>query len=224
MTFSIVGHCKRTGMQGVAITTSSICVGSRCPWVRSGVGAVTSQNVTDPTIRNEVLDLLADGISVADAVKRVMDERPHAAYRQVAAIDREGHTAHFTGSNILGVNKVAEGQCCVAAGNLLSVPDVPKVMVKQFEAGGEHHLAERLLLALEAGIDAGGEVGPTRSAALLVAHENLWPLVDLRVDWSEQPVIDLRVCWEEYKPQMTDYLARALDPESAPAYGVPGDQ
>ena len=89
MTFSIVGHCKRTGMQGVAITTSSICVGSRCPWVRSGVGAVTSQNVTDPAIGNEVLDLLADGISVADAVKRVMDDRPHAAYRQVAAVDRE---------------------------------------------------------------------------------------------------------------------------------------
>ena len=99
----------------------------------------------------------------------------------------------------------------------------PRVMVKQFEVGGEHHLAERLLLALEAGIDAGGEVGPTHSAALLVAHENLWPLVDLRVDWSEQPVIDLRVCWDEYKPQMMDYLARALDPESAPAYGVPGD-
>jgi len=223
MTFSIVGHCKRTGMQGVAITTSSICVGSRCPWVRSGVGAVTSQNVTDPTIGNEVLDLLADGISVTDAVKRVMDERSHAAYRQVAAVDREGHTAHFTGSNILGVNKVAEGQCCVAAGNLLSIPDIPKVMVKQFEVGGGHHLAERLLLALEAGIDAGGEVGPTHSAALLVAHENRWPLVDLRVDWSEQPVIDLRVCWDEYKPQMMDYLARALDPESAPAYGVPGD-
>ena len=223
MTFSIVGYCKRTGMQGVAITTSSICVGSRCPWVRSGVGAVTSQNVTDPTIGNEVLDLLAGGISVADAVKRVMSDRPHSAYRQVAAVDREGHTAHFTGTNILGVNKVAEGRCCVAAGNLLSIPDVPKMMVKQFEVGGEHHLAERLLLALEAGIDAGGEVGPTHSAALLVAHENLWPLVDLRVDWSEQPVIDLRVCWDEYKPQMMDYLARALDPESAPTYGVPGD-
>ena len=223
MTFSIVGHCKRTSMQGVAITTSSICVGSRCPWARSGVGAVTSQNVTDPTIGNEVLELLADGISVADAVKNVMDERPHAAYRQVAVVDRGGVTAHFTGSKILGVNTVAEGSRCVAAGNLLSVPNVPTAMVKQFEIGEEHHLAERLLLALETGIDAGGEVGPTHSAALLVAYENVWPLVDLRVDWSEQPVIDLRVCWEEYKPQMMDYLARALDPESAPAYGVPGD-
>ena len=223
MTFSIVGHCKRTGMHGVAITTSSICVGSRCPWVRAGVGAVTSQNITDPAIGNEVLDLLADGIGATDAVNRVMDERPHAAYRQVAVVDRDGVTAHFTGSNILGVNAVAEGSRCVAAGNLLSVPDVPTAMVKQFEVGGEHHLAERLLLALEAGIDAGGEVGPTHSAALLVAHENLWPLVDLRVDWSEQPVSDLRACWEQYKPQMMDYLARALDPESAPAYGVPGD-
>ena len=223
MTFSIVGHCQRTGMHGVAITTSSICVGSRCPWVRAGVGAVTSQNITDPAIGNEVLDLLAAGIEAADAVHQVMGNRPHAAYRQVAAVDHDGNSAHFTGSNILGVHAVAEGQRCVAAGNLLSTPDVPAAMVKQFEIGAAYHLAERLLLALEAGIDEGGEIGPTHSAALLVAHENAWPLVDLRVDWSEQPVIDLRSCWQKYEPQMMDYLARALDPASAPAYGVPGD-
>ena len=83
MTFSIIGYCQRTGMQGVAITTSSICVGSRCPRVRSGVGAVTSQNVTDPRIGNEILDLLSSGSTVADAVYEVMHDRPYAAYRQV---------------------------------------------------------------------------------------------------------------------------------------------
>lgn len=51
MTFSITGHCARTGMAGVAITTSSICVGSRCPHARAGVGAVATQNITDPTLR-----------------------------------------------------------------------------------------------------------------------------------------------------------------------------
>ena len=223
MTFSIVGHCERTGMTGVAITTSSICVGSRCPWVRAGAGAVTTQNVTDPSIGNEVLDLLSSGSSAADAVRQVMMNRPHAEYRQVAVADQQGNTAHFTGENILGIHTVAEGQCCVAAGNLLSTAEVSATMVKQFEVGGEHHLAERLLLALEAGIDAGGEEGPTHSAALLVAHETSWPLVDLRVDWSEQPVADLRLCWQSYEPQMADYLSRALDPATAPSYGVAGD-
>lgn len=225
MTFSIVGFCERTGMSGVAITTSSICVGSRCPWVRAGAGAVTTQNVTDPTIGNEVLDLFAQGIGAADAVTKVMDARPHAAYRQVAVVDMKGETAHFTGENILGTNDVAEGKHCVAAGNLLSTTDVPHAMVRAFEANTDKHLADRLLTALQAGIAAGGEEGPTHSAGLLVAHENPWPLVDLRVDWTDNcPGEEMRKLWDAYEPQMNDYLSRALNPDDAPSYGVAGDE
>ena len=76
----------------------------------------------------------------------------------------------------------------------------------------------------EAGLAAGGEEGPVHSAALLVADEQPWPLVDLRVDWDERdPVAVLRDLWTAYQPQMQDYVTRALDPASAPAYGVPGD-
>jgi len=225
MTFSIVGLCERTGMSGVAITTSSICVGSRCPWVRANAGAVTTQNVTDPSIGNEVLDLLSSGIGAKEAVARVMGGRAHADYRQVAVIDMKGQTAQFTGANILGTNEVAEGRNCIAAGNLLSTSDVPHAMVRSFEAGAEKHLAERLVDALLAGIDAGGEEGPTRSAGLLVAHEQSWPLVDLRVDWDDGcPGTTLKNLWTAYEPQMMDYLSRALDPAAAPSYGVPGDQ
>ena len=78
--------------------------------------------------------------------------------------------------------------------------------------------------ALESGIVAGGEKGPVKSAGLLVVDKQIWPLVDLRVDWSEDdPVAGLRDLWERYQPQMRDYVTRALDPRSAPAYGVPGD-
>ena len=225
MTFSIVGHCSRTGMAGVAITTSSIAVGSRCPHVRAGAGAVTTQNVTDPSIGPEVLALMASGVSAVDAVARVMDGRAHAAYRQVAAVDLQGRVAHVTGDEILGINAVFTGAGCVAAGNLLSTTDVPKAMIRSFESGHEEHLGERLLAALEAGIAAGGEEGPTHSAALLVAHEQSWPLVDLRVDWTEScPGQVLRTLWDAYKPQMDAYSLRALDPVAAPSYGVPGDE
>ena len=223
MTFSILGYCDKTDMQGGAITTSSISVGSRCPWVRAGAGAVTSQNITDPRIGNEVLDLLEQGVGVSDAIDKVMRQRPYAEYRQVAAIDSSGNASHFTGSEILGNHSVAEGHHCVAAGNLLSTTAVPLAMVKEYEQSLGYQLAERLLRALEAGIASGGEVGPTHSAALLVAHETSWPLVDLRVDWSDQPVSELRTCWTQYEPQMNDYLTRALNPIAAPAYGVPGD-
>ena len=76
MTFSIAGACERTAMAGVAITTSSISVGSRCPWVRAGAGAVATQNVTDPAIGNEVLELMAQGIDATAAVAAVMKGRP----------------------------------------------------------------------------------------------------------------------------------------------------
>ena len=225
MTFSIVGTCPETRMAGVAITTSSICVGSRCPWVRAGAGAVTTQNVTDPAIGNEVLDRMAGGMSATEAVKAVMDGRPYAEYRQVAAVDLAGGVGHFSGGQNLGIHALTEGAGCVAAGNLLSSAEIPDVMIENFVRGADLHLAERLLRALEAGIAAGGEAGPTHSAALLVAHETAWPLVDLRVDWTEDcPGEALRTLWTAYEPQMADYVTRAINPAAAPSYGVPGDQ
>ena len=212
-------------MAGVAITTSSIAVGSRCPHVRAGAGAVTTQNVTDPSIGPEVLTLMANGVSATQAVTDVMAGRPYADYRQVAAVDRNGGVAHVTGAEILGTHAVATGDGCVAAGNLLAATDVPAAMTASFKAGAVHHLAERLLAALEAGIAAGGEEGPTHSAALLVAHEQSWPLVDLRVDWTEEcPGRELRALWRDYEPQMDAYSLRALNPGAAPSYGVPGDE
>ena len=224
MTVSLIGRCAETGMLGVAITTSSICVASRCPWARAGAGAVSTQNVTDPTIGPKVLDLLAGGKSAAEALQAVLAASQYAEYRQVTVIDRQGRTAHHSGSKTLGTNGVEEGKDCVAAGNLLANTDVPKAMAKIFQAHPDLHLAERLIRGLEAGIVAGGEKGPVRSAGLLVVDRQIWPLVDLRVDWSEDdPVTGLRDLWDRYRPQMGDYVTRALDPRSAPAYGVPGD-
>ena len=89
-------------MAGVAITTGSICVGSRCPHVLAGAGAVTTQNVTDPSIGPEVLAQLAAGATADTALAAVMADRPHSDYRQVALVDLAGNVAHFTGANILG--------------------------------------------------------------------------------------------------------------------------
>jgi uncharacterized Ntn-hydrolase superfamily protein len=224
MTFSLVGRCAETGMLGVAITTSSICVASRCPWARAGVGAVATQNVTDPSIGSRTLDLMAEGGSAAEALKGVLASSVHVEYRQVIAIDRQGRTARHGGAKTLGTHAIAEGQDCIAAGNLLSNPDVPATMAKTFAAHPDLHLAERLLRGLEAGLAGGGEMGSVKSAGLLVVDRQSWPLVDLRVDWSDEgPVWALRGLWERYEPQMQDYVTRALDPRSAPAYGVPGD-
>ena len=225
MTFSITGHCARTGMAGVAITTSSICVGSRCPHARAGVGAVATQNVTDPTLADRVFERLEAGETATEAVAAVMDGRVNADYRQLAVVDMAGRTGHFTGSHILGTNRVVEGDHCIAAGTLLSTLEVPAAMVAGFEADPEAHLADRLLRGLEAGLAAGGEEGPVRSAALVVHHDQPFALVDLRCDWDEDdPVVVLRRLWTDYEPQMQPYLDRAVNPGAAPSYGVAGDR
>ena len=224
MTFSVAGFCERTGMVGVAISSSSICVASRCPWVRAGVGAASTQNITDPSLGNAMLDLIAKGSSPEKAVQMVANGRKFIDYRQLTLIDTKGRSASFTGSETLGTNSVVSGDGCIAAGNLLVSNEVPKSMVDSFSKHSNLHLAERLLLALQAGLDAGGEEGPVHSAGIKIAHEHSWPLVDLRVDWAdEKPIDQLIELWRNFEEQMMDYNTRAIDPRSAPSYGVSGD-
>lgn len=224
MTFSVAARCPRTGMLGVAITTSSIAVASRCPWARAGVGAVATQNITDPSLGRKGLDLLQSGRAAPQALERLMEEADYAAYRQVTMIDAAGRTAIWSGEKTLGIHGAARGEDCVAAGNLLRSADIPRRLVDAFEKATGDHLADRLLTALEAGLAAGGEMGPIHSAGLLVVDKTEWPLVDLRIDWDDDnPLPPLRKLWEAFKPQAQDYITRALDPRQAPAYGVPGD-
>ena len=224
MTFSISGFCNKTGMVGVAITTSSICVASRCPWVRSNVGAAATQNITDPSLGNTMLDNLEKGLNPQQSIDDVIKKHKFIEYRQLALIDAKGNSASYTGSKTLGTNAVSQNENCIAAGNLLSSSNIVKIMSENFSNNLDLHLAERLLVALKAGLDAGGEEGPVHSSGLKVAFKDSWPLVDLRIDWSNNdPINELIDLWKSYEPQMMDYNLRAIDPSSAPSYGVPGD-
>ncbi|KTC24904.1 fimbrial assembly protein FimA [Pseudomonas putida] len=224
MTFSIVGRCAETGQLGIAISSSSIAVGARCPWLRAGVGAVSSQNITLPALGPQILDGLADGLAPATALDQALSSNGYGQYRQVAVVDAQGRTALFSGSHALGTHNAVAGDQCVAAGNLLASSAVIDRMVEAFERS-EGCLAARLLTALQAGQAAGGEAGAVHSAALSVVGDLTWPIVDLRVDWAdENPIGELHKLWTAYEPQLQDYLTRALDPTQAPSYGVPGDE
>lgn len=223
MTFSLVGRCARTGMFGAVVSSSSPCVASRCAWTRSGAGAVASQNVTDPSLGQLGLDLLARGIDAARVRDMLVRAGRHAEHRQITVVDRDGAVAWHSGARTLGTHAAAEGADCVSAGNILADAGVPGAMVEAFSADPQAHLAERLLAALEAGERAGGERGPVRSAGVQVAAQVSWPVVDLRVDWHDDPIAELRRVWSVYAPQVDDYVTRAVAPERAPGYGVPGD-
>ncbi|MEM5437694.1 DUF1028 domain-containing protein [Paraburkholderia diazotrophica] len=225
MTFSIVGRCDKTGQLGIAISSSSISVGARCPWARARVGAVATQNVTLPALGPQILDLIErEQLTPDAALQRALSASEWSEYRQVTVIDGQGRTAMFTGKEALGVHHAVAGKQCVGAGNLLAGQHVINAMVKAFESA-QGTLADRLVQALHGAIEAGGEAGPVHSAALKVVDAQVWPVVDLRIDWADDdPIGRLDALWQAYRPQMQDYFVRALDPTTAPRYGVPGDE
>lgn len=225
MTFSLAARCARTGQFGVAIASSSPAVASRCAHVRAGAGAVCTQNVTDPRLGPKLLDHLVEGCGARVALHRVVSGEPLADWRQLTAVGAHGVPAVFSGAKALGTHAEAVGTDAVAAGNMLADEAVVWAMVNNFALRPELPLAQRLLDALQAAVAAGGEEGPVHSAGLLVAHDVPWPVVDLRVDWAdEDPVGQLAALWRLWEPQQETYVQRAVRPEVAPSYGVPGNR
>lgn len=224
MTFSIAACCEKTGQLGVALSSSSIAVGARCPWLLAGVGAVVSQNITLPSLGSEILQYLAQGLPPEQALQNVMLRHSFSEYRQVTVINHQGETAVFNGRQTLGIYHAMQGKNCVAAGNMLANKNVIISMVTTFESS-TGQMAERLLAALQAAVNQGGEAGPVHSCAIKVTGRYSWAIVDLRVDWDDDdPIARLTQLWQAYAPQMHAYITRAIDPRDAPSYGVAGDE
>lgn len=223
MTFSLVARCADTGMFGMAISSSSPAVAARCAFARAGVGAVATQNVTDPALGPLALDLMADGATAAEAIAGVQAQGRFVDYRQVLAVDTAGNTAIHSGPNSLGIWTQAQGRDVASGGNLLANDGICQAIVDGFE-GAVGHLGDRLIAAMRAGLAAGGEAGPVHSAGMMIVDKVNWPIVDLRCDWTEDcPVENIATAWDVYKPQIDAYVQRAIDPREAPSYGVPGD-
>jgi len=195
MTFSIVARCPKTLALGVAVSTAIPAVGSTVPHVETGVGAVATQAQTNILYGIEGLKLLKTGLSPQAALETLLQGDIDREKRQVIIIDIQGRRAAFTGRENFEWNGHMVGKDCAAAGNMLAGSRVIKAMIETFETT-KGKLAERLLSALEAGQEAGGDKRGRMSAALLVAGEQ-WisetrPVLDLRVDAHQDPVKELR--------------------------------
>jgi len=215
MTCTILARCPRTEQLGIAVVSSLIAVTGRCAFVRAQVGAVVVQSMADPRLGPAALELLAAGYRPEAVLKAFARTEENFEYRQVALVSGSGATAVHTGAEAIGPCGAAEGEGCAALGNRLVDTDLPAVMVRAFaSAGGE--LGDRLMTALQAAVAEGG-AGKVRAAGLLIAEREPWPLVDLRIDWTGgDPVAELGHLWHLWRPQMRDYLDRALDPATSP--------
>jgi uncharacterized Ntn-hydrolase superfamily protein len=202
-TFSIAAVDPRTGEVGVAVTTRVPCVGNGVPWVRKGVGAVATQASTRTEYGTELLDALARGEAPDAALKRLLAADSGFQQRQVGVIAADGRSAQHTGT---GPNAWAghhAGKNYVTQGNILVGPQVIEAVAKQFEAseGTPQHLADRLIDALNAGFELGGDKrhGLRTSAAVVVAdprpgmsRRTDGQTVNINICEHEQPLAELR--------------------------------
>ncbi|WGW11549.1 DUF1028 domain-containing protein [Saxibacter everestensis] len=221
MTFSIAGT-DASGRFGIAVSSSSPAVAARCIHLRDNVGAVSSQNITDPRLGDILLSYLEDGLSASESIDRLVSMEETRDYRQLVVLDSQGRSAVFSGSHTLGTYGKASGSLCVSAGNMLDNEHVPSAVCDAFDATAGD-LEVRLVAGLRAGLLAGGEAGPVHSAGVSVVSGHGWRDTDLRVDWHDDPVGELERLLQVWMPQREDYVARGLDPASAGGYGVPGD-
>lgn len=215
MTFSLLGRCARTGRFGAAGATSDIGVGARIQHLAGGIGAVLTQHRTDPRLGPRGVALLRSGCSAVETVAALVASTPHHAWRQLAAVDAAGRTAHFHGGRVKPARAEAHGPGCVAIGNILANDRVPAAMAAAFARDPDADLADRLLRALAAGEAAGGEHGPVLSAVLEVHGEHAFPLVDLRVDRAEDPIGAVTDLYRAWAPRIEEFVLRATDPDRA---------
>ena len=218
MTFSIVAKCEKTGMFGIAISSSSPAVAARCAFAKTKVGAVASQNITDPRLGGEMIRLMQQGKTAKQAVEEIRRQTKNIEYRQLSAVDNNGGTGTFSGEYTLGIHATYETKNVACAGNLLATKTIPKTMADRFLDSSESHIGDKLINAMVEALNEGGEEGPVRSAGMIVVDEEEWPVVSLRVDWHEDPIGQLKIAWDVYKPQIDDYIVRANNPKNAPGF------
>lgn len=214
VTFSILARDPETGMFGMAMGSSGVAAGNRCPWVRAGVGGIATQHRTDTRAGPLGLDLLSKGCSAKETVRILTESNDFPGERQFAAVDRNGQVAFYSGPEITNINGGYIGDQCVATGNFIANEGVPKAMVEAYENATGLGFAERLLAAVDAGLAAGGETKAIGAASLTIAHEQTWPLVDLRVDWQDNPLTELRRLWDFYKPFQQVFVDQVIHPET----------
>jgi uncharacterized Ntn-hydrolase superfamily protein len=192
MTFSIAARCPRTGMLGVATSSKALAAGGGVPYCRAGVGAIASQAFSNPYLGIDGIELLAQGLVSQRALEQVIKSDSGRDLRQLAIVDHDGNTAAYTGDKCIPWAGSVDGAGYVCLGNIIAGETVVKAMASAFETSLDEDLPERLVRALEAGQQAGGDRRGRQSAGVHVVHTEEYPYCELRVDDHPDPVVELR--------------------------------
>ena len=192
MTWSIVAHDPATGAFAVAVTTCAFAVGASCPFVQAGVGAVSTQSITNRYLGPAVLAGLARGLAPDAAIEGALAGDDGKHLRQIHAVDRQGRTAAWTGLNCVSWCGSEAGPGISVAGNMLAGAAVVGDTLANYLANAAADLPGRLMDALDAGQRAGGDRRGRQSAAMVLITKEDFPDLNLRVDDHVDPLVELR--------------------------------
>jgi uncharacterized Ntn-hydrolase superfamily protein len=219
-TFSVVARCPLTGQLGVAVSSAVPAVGSICAFVRSDVGAVSSQSWVNPYLALQALRMIETGLSAQQALDAVLAGDDAKDLRQVGLVDHRGIAAAWSGARCTSWFGHNVGEHFAVQGNMLTGSAVIDAMADTMRSSEELELAERLVRALEAGQTAGGDKRGRQSAALRVHEREEYPLLDLRVDEHAYPVAELRRIYTIAKLQLLPFV-RGMAKKGQPATPAP---
>jgi uncharacterized Ntn-hydrolase superfamily protein len=200
MTFTIIGRCDRTGRLGFAQATGTPAIGQRAVRVIPGKAVVTVQAGHNGYLLSIAMELTRAGFGGKRIFDALQAADPYSAQRQLMFLPLKGPGMAFTGTQARPWAGHLESDDFVAAGNVLAGAGVVGAMADAFRGTADQALEDRLLRALEAGRDAGGQADGERSAALYVAGDAPYPLIDLRVDVAQEPTGELRKAYDWYRP------------------------
>ncbi|MCL6517524.1 DUF1028 domain-containing protein [Alicyclobacillus sp.] len=195
-TFSIIGFDPATQTWGIAVQSKFLAVGALVPWAKAGVGAIATQSWANTAYGPQGLALLEEGLHPAEVVERLTQDDEHRDLRQFAVMDRHGNTAAYTGKRCFQWAGHVNGQNFSCQGNILVSEATVTAMAESFQHSAGS-LAERLLRALRAAQEAGGDSRGKQSAALYVVREGAGyggyndRYIDLRVDDHPDPIAEL---------------------------------
>lgn len=214
MTFTVIACCPRSGKAGFCQATSTPAVGWRCADVVPGRGVLTVQAHGDSRQLLRARALLAAGRSPEEVLQDLSSSDSFFEFRQIALIDFDGKVATHTGSRARSWAGEIVGNNFIATGNVLIGRQVLEAMAEAFQASAAEDLEDRLLRAVEAGRDAGGQEEGQTSCALLVYEKHQFPIVNLRVDVDAEPIGAMRKIFDWFRPLIPYYVERTLDPAS----------
>ena len=215
MTWSIIAHDAKTGAFALAVATRNLAVGSSVPHLRAGVGAVATQSIANRYLGPAVLDGLERGLAPDAAIAEAVGADAGRGLRQIHAIDRFGRTAVWTGENCVIWCGSVTGAAVSVAGNMLANAEVVPATLAAFKAIPETPLPERLMAAMLAGDEAGGDRRGRQSAAMVLTTTEDFPDLNLRVDDHATPLRELQrvlAIWRRDRAPLLGTLPRKADP------------